>query len=401
MTESQIQGSGSQSNSRILSQASRIFLAGHRGMVGSAIYRRLQAENYHNIVTRTHEELDLIDQAAVRRFFENEKIDAVILAAAKVGGIHANNTYRAQFIFENIMIQANVIHEAFRSAVERLLFLGSSCIYPKYAKQPMTEEQLLTGALEPTNEPYAIAKIAGIKLCESFNQQYGTHYRCVMPTNIYGCNDNFDLENSHVLPAMIRKFHLAKLACQGDWQSIQKDENTFGPIAPKFLAELKALANTKERPRCQAPDGIKLWGSGRPRREFLHVDDLASACLFLLNLPDETYDSARNVAADQQDQSPATGSVVMPEADLVDQKRVPHINVGSGKDIRINELAELIQAIVGYQGAVIWDLSMPDGTPRKLLDISRLTQLGWKPEMRLSDGIQSTYQWYLTQTEKD
>ena len=401
MTEMQTQGSGSRGNSRIFSPASRIFLAGHRGMVGSAIYRRLQAENYHNIVTRPHEELDLIDQAAVHRFFKNEKIDAVILAAAKVGGIHANNTYRAQFIFENIMIQANCIHEAFRSGVDRLLFLGSSCIYPKYAKQPMTEEQLLTGVLEPTNEPYAIAKIAGIKLCESFNQQYGTHYRCVMPTNLYGCNDSFDLENSHVLPAMIRKFHLAKLARQGNWQAIQKDEDTFGPILPKFLAELKALANPKEELHSQASNGITLWGSGQPRREFLHVDDLASACLFLLNLPDEVFDGARNVAADQQDQSLAKGAMVTAEANSDDQKRVPHINVGSGKDIRINKLAELIQAVVGYQGAVIWDRSKPDGTSRKLLDISRLTQLGWKPDIRLSDGIKSTYQWYLTQTERD
>jgi GDP-L-fucose synthase len=398
MTESQTQVSRSRNNSRILSPASRIFLAGHRGMVGSAIYRCLQAENYRNIVTRTHEELDLVNQAAVRVFLKNEKIDAVILAAAKVGGIHANATYRAEFIFENIMIQANVIHEAYRSGVDRLLFLGSSCIYPKYAKQPMREEQLLTGVLEPTNEPYAIAKIAGIKLCESYNHQYGTHYRCVMPTNLYGPNDNFDLENAHVLPAMIRKFHLAKLACQGDWQNIQKDEALFGSIAPDFLAELKVLTKAKT-PDSQAPHGISLWGSGRPRREFLHVDDLASACLFLLNLPDETFDAARITASNQPDPSVAKGSFVSTDTDG-DQRRVPHINVGSGKDIRINELAEMIQAVVGYPGAVIWDLSMPDGTPRKLLDISRLTQLGWKPEIRLSDGIKSTYQWYLTQTKR-
>jgi len=398
MVESQTQVFGSENNAIVLSQTSRIFLAGHRGMVGSAIYRCLQAENYHNVVTRTHAELDLLNQEAVRFFFKNEKIDAVILAAAKVGGIHANETYRAEFIFENIMVQANVIHEAYRSGVDRLLFLGSSCIYPKYAQQPMREEQLLTGILEPTNEPYAIAKIAGIKLCESYNHQYGTHYRCVMPTNLYGPNDNFDLQNSHVLPAMLRKFHLAKLARQGDWQNIQKDEALFGTIAPNFLAELKALAKAKT-PGSQAPYGISLWGSGRPRREFLHVDDLASACLFLLNLPDETFDAARIVASDQQDQSAAKGSFVSADVDR-DQKRVPHINVGSGKDIRINELAETIQAVVGYRGAVIWDRSMPDGTPRKLLDISRLTQLGWKPEIRLSDGIKSTYQWYLTQTER-
>jgi len=242
MVELQAQFIRSESNSRVLSKASRIFLAGHRGMVGSAIYRCLQTENYPNVVTRTHEELDLVNQAAVRFFFKNEKIDAVILAAAKVGGIHANDTWRAQFIFENIMIQANVIHEAYRSGVDRLLFLGSSCIYPKYAHQPMREEQLLTGVLEPTNEPYAIAKIAGIKLCEAYNHQYGTHYRCVMPTNLYGPNDNFDLKNSHVLPAMIRKFHLAKLASQGDWPNIQQDEALFGSIAPNLASAFGAAA---------------------------------------------------------------------------------------------------------------------------------------------------------------
>jgi GDP-L-fucose synthase len=398
MVELQTQVIRSQSNSRILSPASRIFLAGHQGMVGSAIHRHLQAENYCNVVTRSHAELDLVNQAAVRFFFTNEKIDAVILAAAKVGGIHANDTYRAEFIFENIMIQTNVIHEAYRSGVDRLLFLGSSCIYPKYAQQPMCEEQLLTGLLEPTNEPYAIAKIAGIKLCESYNHQYGTHYRCVMPTNLYGPHDNFDLENSHVLPAIIRKFHLAKMASRGDWQNIQKDEALFGPIAPDFLAKLKELGPEKTTVS-QTPDGINLWGSGQPRREFLHVDDLASACLFLLNLPDETFDAARIATSDRQDPSVAEGSFVSSNADR-DQKRVPHINVGSGKDIRIRELASMIRAIVGYRGAVIWDPSKPEGTPQKLLDISRLTKLGWKPEISLTDGIKSTYQWYLTQTER-
>ena len=400
MVESQTQVFGSESNPGVLPQASRIFLAGHRGMVGSAIYRCLQAEKYHQVVTRTHKELDLVNQEAVRFFFKNEKIDAVILAAAKVGGIHANYTYRAEFIFENVMIQANVIHEAFRSGVDRLLFLGSSCIYPKYAQQPMREEQLLTGALEPTNEPYAIAKIAGIKLCEAYNQQYGTHYRCIMPTNLYGPNDNFDLENSHVLPAMIRKFHLAKLARQGDWQNIQKDEALFGPIAPDFLSELKALdkAKTTASTVSKAQDSIHLWGSGRPRREFLHVDDLAAAGLFLLNLPDDIFDAACITASDRW---VPKASIVSADADLKEHKRVPHINVGSGKDIRINDLAEMIKTVVGYPGAIIWDPSMPDGTPQKLLDISRLTKLGWKPEIRLSDGIKRTYQWYLRQTEMD
>ena len=400
MIKSQTQDFSSKSHARLLPQDSRIFLAGHRGMVGSAIYRHLQAENYGNIVTRSHRELDLVNQAAVRDFFQNEKISAVILAAARVGGIHANNTYRAEFIFENIMVQANVIHEAYRSGVERLLFLGSSCIYPKFAQQPMREEQLLTGVLEHTNEPYAVAKIAGIKLCESYNRQYGTHYRSVMPTNLFGPNDNFDLENSHVLPAMIRKFHLAKLARQGDWKKILKDEALFGPISAEFMDGLKALAQ-KKAPDSQSPSAIRLWGSGRPKREFLHVDDLASACFFLLNLSDDAYDAIRTVPSGQQDQVALEGSSVSLNNDLGDLNRVSQINVGSGKDIRISELAEIIQEVVGYQGAVRWNISMPDGTPRKLLDISRLTQLGWQPRIGLLEGIKNTYAWYLAQTELD
>jgi len=397
MIKSQTQDFSSQNHARLLPQDSRIFLAGHRGMVGSAIYRHLQAENYGNIVTRSHRELDLVNQAAVRDFFQNGKISAVILAAAKVGGIHANVTYGAEFIFENIMVQTNVIHEAYRSGVDRLLYLGSSCIYPKYAQQPMREEQLMTGVLEPTNEPYAVAKIAGIKLCESYNRQYGTHYRSVMPTNLYGPNDHYDLENSHVLPALIRKFHLAKLASRGDWENIRKDEAVFGPVSAEFLDGLKALAPTKASDS-QSPSGIGLWGSGRPKREFLHVDDLAAACFFLLNLSDDAYDTIRTVPAEQQDQSAPEGSSASSNNDPSDQKRVSHINVGSGKDIRIRELAEVIQAVVGYEGAVNWNISMPDGTPRKLLDITRLTQLGWQPRISLRDGIKKTYAWYLAQT---
>ncbi len=398
MTKSQTQVSDPQRHSGVLNQDSRIFLAGHRGMVGSAIYRRLQAENYGNIITRSHAELDLVNQAAVRHFFENEKIDAVILAAAKVGGIHANDTYRAEFIFENIMIQANVIHEAYRSGVQRLLFLGSSCIYPKYAQQPMREEQLLTGILEPTNEPYAIAKIAGIKLCESYNCQYGTHYRSVMPTNLYGPNDNFDLENSHVLPAMMRKFHLAKLARVGDWESIQKDEALFGPISVDFQQGLKKIARTRGSDS-QLPSALRLWGSGRPKREFLHVDDLASVCLFLCNLADDAYAAACAVSFEKPDQATHKVHSVPANSDRKDRSRVSHLNVGSGKDIRIAELAEVVQEVVGYEGAVSWNTSMPDGTPRKLLDISRLTQLGWKPRISLREGIKSTYKWYLAQSE--
>ena len=400
MTKSQTQVSDPQRYSGILNQDSRIFLAGHQGMVGSAIYRYLQGENYRNIITRSHDELDLVDQAAVRYFFQNEKIDVVILAAAKVGGIHANDMYRAEFIFENIMIQANVIHEAYRSGVKRLLFLGSSCIYPKYAAQPMREEQLLTGRLEPTNEPYAIAKIAGIKLCESYNFQYGTHYRSVMPTNLYGPNDNFDLENSHVLPAMIRKFHLAKLARGGDWESIQKDQALFGPISVDFLNRLKALPQSKA-PESQQSSAIRLWGSGHPKREFLHVDDLASACLFLCNLEDDAYAAACAVPLEQPDQPKHKALSASANSDRKDRNRVSHINVGSGKDIHIAELAEVVQEVVDYEGAVSWNTSMPDGTPRKLLDISRLTQLGWKPRISLSQGIKSTYKWYLAQSELD
>jgi GDP-L-fucose synthase len=336
----------------------------------------------------------------VRQFFQNEKISAVILAAARVGGIQANDTYRAEFIFENIMIQTNVIHEAYRSGVERLLFLGSSCIYPKYAEQPMREEQLLTGVLEDTNEPYAVAKIAGIKLCESYNRQYGTHYRSVMPTNLYGPHDNFDLENSHVLPALIRKFHLAKLARRGDWKKIEKDEALFGPISAEFRNGLKALAPIKGR-KSQPISAIGLWGSGQPKREFLHVDDLAAACFFLLNLPDDAYDAIRAVSNGQEDRLEPARSAAMSKTDPGDQKCVPHINVGSGEDLSISELAEIIREIVGYTGAVNWNTSMPDGTPRKLLDISRITQLGWQPRISLRDGIKKTYGWYLAQTDLD
>jgi GDP-L-fucose synthase len=377
---------------------SRIFLAGHRGMVGSAIHRRLQADNYSHIITRSHGELDLINQAAVRHFFENEKINAVILAAAKVGGIHANDTYRAEFIFENLMIQANVIHEAYRSGVQRLLFLGSSCIYPKYAEQPMSEEQLLTGNLESTNEPYAIAKIAGIKLCESYNRQYGTHYRSVMPTNLYGPHDNFDLENSHVLPALIRKFHLAKLARSGDWESIQKDQTLFGPLSDNLQQSLKKSSRTRgSDPRLSS--AVRLWGSGRPKREFLHVDDLASACLFLFNTGDDAYAAACAVPVVHAGRPSHEGHPGSSNAGPKEGDRVSHINVGSGKDFHIAELAETVQKIVGYEGAVSWDSSMPDGTPRKLLDISRLTQLGWTPRISLQEGIKSTYEWYLAQSE--
>lgn len=356
-----------------------IYVAGHRGMVGSAIVSRLKGEGYNNIVTRTHQELDLIDQQAVRIFFENQKIDFVVLAAAKVGGIHANNTYPADFIYQNLMITNNVIYQAFKCGVRRLLFLGSSCIYPKHATQPMKEEYLLTGKLEPTNEPYAVAKIAGVKLCESFNRQHGTRYYAVMPNNLYGPNDNYDLENSHVLPAMIRKFHLAKLAVRGDWAGINADQSRLGDIPDDFMACLGAICKSFGHDH-KLPDmgvrsqpAVNLWGSGSPRRELVHVDDMADACIFLMNREDEVFDS------------------------LFAENRLPLINIGCGTDITIRDLAGLIAEIVGYQGDIVWDSSRPDGTPRKLLDTSKLEQLGWESSISLAAGIKRTYEWYLAQ----
>jgi nucleoside-diphosphate-sugar epimerase len=313
----------------------KIYLAGHRGMVGRAILRQLQANGETNIITRTHAELDLTDQVAVRAFMQVERPDVVILAAAKVGGILANNSYPANFIYENLMIEANVIHQAFAAGATRLLQLGSSCIYPRAVQQPMREEALLTGVLEPTNEPYAIAKIAGIKLCESYNRQYGTDYRSVMPTNLYGPGDNFHPENSHVLPALIRRFH-------------------------------EAAATGSEE--------VVIWGTGTPRREFLHVDDMAAASLFVLDLPKADYETNT-------------------------QPMLSHINVGSGNDISILELARKVALITGYRGRIVTDPSKPDGTPRKLMDVSRLAQLGWSSQIGLDQGLSETYQWFLANSE--
>jgi len=359
-----------------------IFLAGHRGMVGSAIFRHLRSDGYENIITQTRSELDLTDQKAVREFFNNEKIDYIIIAAAKVGGIHSNNTYPAEFIYNNLMIEANIIHEAWQLGIKRLLFLGSSCIYPKHAKQPMKEEALLTGQLEPTNEAYAIAKIAGIKLCEFYNRQYGTRYRSVMPTNLYGPNDNFDLNNSHVLPALIRKFHLAKLAEKDDWEGINGDELKYGTIPEDIQESLKSISKENRKSPLQARAGIMLWGSGLPKREFLYVDDMAAACLLLMNLSDEQYVALRST------HSPASEPGVGGNDNLT---MVSHINIGTGSDMTIRELAEIIKTVVGYKGDVIWDRSKPDGMPRKLLDISRLNSIGWKPEVKLKEGIARTY----------
>ena len=314
----------------------RIFVAGHKGMVGSALVRQLEQDQTVELVTRDRGELNLLDQAAVQTFFKQENIDQVYLAAAKVGGIHANNTYPAEFIYENLMIEANIIHASHLAGVQNLLFLGSSCIYPKMADQPMKEESLLTGTLEPTNEPYAIAKIAGIKLCESYNRQYGCDYRSVMPTNLYGPNDNFHPENSHVIPAMMRRFHEAKEAEASD---------------------------------------VVVWGSGKPMREFLHVDDMAAASVHVMNLDNETYQANT-------------------------QPMRSHINVGTGVDCTIRELAETMKQVVGFDGELAFDTSKPDGTPRKLMDVSRLKALGWEASISLESGLQQTYEWYLENQER-
>lgn len=360
----------------------RIFIAGHRGMVGAAVCRALEKAGYDRRVVRTHAELDLTDQAAVGRFFERTPVDVVILAAAKVGGILANNRYPAEFIYRNLMIEANVIHAAWRSGVERLLFLGSSCIYPKQAPQPMQEEHLLSGYLEPTNEPYAIAKIAGIKLCESYNRQYGTDFRCLMPTNLYGPRDNFDLERSHVLPALIRKFHLAKLAAGGDWDAVGRDQAVFGPLPQDIRRALTAVFDNAAAGR--PPDGIELWGSGRPRREFLHVDDLAAACLQVVGLSKHRYRELCGPIESAAAAAPGSAAAA------------PHLNVGAGKDITVAALAQLVKTVVGYAGEPRWDLSKPDGTPRKWLDIRRIARCGWSPRISLEDGIRDTYRWYCS-----
>ncbi len=323
---------------------SSIYIAGHRGLVGSAIVRRLKSSGYENLVTRTHSELDLTRQADVEAFFEKVRPEYVVLAAAKVGGIMANNTYPAEFIQQNLAIQLNVIHQAWRSGVKRLLFLGSSCIYPRDCPQPMKEEYLLTGPLEATNSPYAVAKIAGIEMCSAYNRQYGTRFLAVMPTNLYGPGDNFDLKNSHVLPALIRKMHEAKSA---------------------------------------GLESVTIWGTGSPRREFLHSDDLADACVYLMGLPDETFDQALN-----------------PEVSAPANYSLPLVNIGCGEDITIKDLALLIKDIVGFKGSLTFDTSKPDGTLRKLLDVSRINALGWKQRIGLRDGIENAYHWYLENYRK-
>lgn len=379
--------------SAFLQQHDAVFVAGHRGMVGSAILRRLQAEDYPHLITRSRKELDLTDQQATDDFFSRQQIDVVVLAAAKVGGIHANKTLPAEFIYQNLMIQTNVIQAAFRTGVRKLLFLGSSCIYPKHAGQPMSEEMLLSGYLEPSNEPYAVAKIAGIKLCASYNRQYGTDFRAAMPTNLYGPQDSFDLENSHVLPALIRKFHLAKLAVEKNWRGIEKDEAVFGPIPTDLRDQLHACCHPEKRPMAPGKVIVRLWGSGTPRREFLHVDDLSSACHTLMGLSRAQYRDLCNATSGQ----PSADSAVGEHAPL---PAVSHVNVGAGKDVTIQELAGIVKKIVGYRGEETWDRLRPDGTPRKLLDITRLTRTGWQPRIDLRQGIRDTYAWYQRQTEQ-
>ncbi|WP_455169832.1 GDP-L-fucose synthase family protein [Aegicerativicinus sediminis] len=344
---------------------SKIYVAGHRGLVGSAIVKALQAKGYKNLVFKTHAELDLTNQEAVASFFEEEKPEYVFLAAAKVGGIVANNTYRADFIYANLMIQNNVIHQSFVYGIKKLLFLGSTCIYPKNAPQPMKEDYLLTDILEYTNEPYAIAKIAGIKMCESYNIQYGTNFISVMPTNLYGPNDNFDLEKSHVLPALIRKMHLAKLLSEGKESKVLQDLHLSDiEEAKTFLSKFGVDGNS-----------VEIWGSGRPMREFLWSEDMAEACVFIMenrNFSD-TY-------------SPENKEI-----------RNTHINIGTGEDISIKDLAFLIKDIIGFEGELIFNESKPDGTMKKLTDVSKLHGMGWKHSVELEEGIKRIYKWYVGQ----
>ena len=357
-----------------MNPTSKIYVAGHRGLVGSALMRNLAAKGYTNLLTRTHAELDLTDAAATDAFFAREKPDYVFLAAAKVGGIVANNTYPADFIRDNLAIQNSVIHAAYRHNVKRLLFLGSSCIYPKLAPQPLKEEYLLTGPLEPTNRPYALAKIAGIEMCWSYNRQYGTRYLAAMPTNLYGPGDNYSLMNSHVIPAMIRKFHLAKLAAQHDWPAIEQDERRHGPIPEDLKRELFEACTLNLEPV------VTLWGTGSPRREFMYSDDMADACIYLMALPDKEFDSLLWPA----------GSPI----ESCNLGRAPLVNIGVGKEMTIRELAQAISHVVGFAGEVAFDAAKPDGTMRKLMDVGLLARRGWTARTPFEQGVASAYAAY-------
>ena len=346
-----------------MNKNAKIYIAGHRGLVGSAILENLKSKGYSNIITRTHKELDLANQTDVAEFFSFERPEYVFLAAAKVGGIIANNVYRADFIYENMMIQNNVIHQSHQNKVKKLLFLGSTCIYPKNASQPMKEEYLLTGPLEYANEPYAMAKIAGIKMCESYNLQYGTNFISVMPTNLYGPNDNFDFEKSHVIPALVRKLHLAKLLSESKFDEVIKD------LGVKNIDEAKAYLDAFG----VSDNSVEIWGSGKPKREFLWSEDMADACVFIME--NRSFSDTFNEG----------------EKEI----RNTHINIGTGKDVSIKELAETIQNEIGFKGNLVFNTDKPDGTMRKLTDVSKLNNLGWKHKIELEEGIKKAYSWYL------
>lgn len=354
-----------------MNQSSKIYVAGHCGLVGSAIWSNLQQKGYTHLIGRTHDELDLLDSTAVRRFFDDERPEYVFLAAAYVGGIVANNRYRADFIYRNLGIQQHVIGESYRHGVKKLLFLGSTCIYPRDVSQPMKEQALLTASLEYTNEPYAIAKIAGLKMCESFNLQYGTNYIAVMPTNLYGPNDNFDLERSHVLPAMVRKIHLAKCLEERSMDAVRADlakhpvEGEDGTGSDKDILDLLARYGI-------TPSGVTLWGTGRPLREFLWSEEMADACVYIMEHVD--FDDLR---------------------DETNEVRNCHINIGTGKEIAIRELAQLVARTAGYRGTLAFDASKPDGTMRKLTDVSKLHALGWHHRVEIDEGVERMYRWYL------
>lgn len=355
----------------MIDKSAKIYVAGHRGLVGSAIWRNLESKGYTNLVGRTHTELDLLDGVAVRTFFDEERPDYVILAAAHVGGIMANNTYRADFIYENLQIQQNVIGESFRHNVKKLLFLGSTCIYPREAPQPMSEDVLLTSPLEYTNEPYAIAKIAGLKMCESFNLQYGTNYIAVMPTNLYGPRDNFHLENSHVLPAMIRKIHLGKQLSDGNWEEVRKDLNLRPVEGIDGSASEEAILQVLSRYGI-TPTRVTLWGTGTPVREFLWSEEMADASVYILENVDfkDTYEAGSR------------------------EVRNCHINIGTGKEISIKDVANLIVKCVGYEGELYFDANKPDGTMRKLTDVTKLHNLGWHHSIEIDEGVERMYAWY-------
>jgi GDP-L-fucose synthase len=350
-----------------MDSTSRIYIAGHTGLAGSAVCRQLRAKGYRDLIVRTHSQLDLTDKLEVEGLFSLEKPEYVFLCAGKVGGIHANNTYPVDFLLNNLSMQNNVIEAAWRHGVMGLLFLASSCIYPKDAPQPLREEYLLTGPLEPTNEPYAIAKIAGIELCKAYNRQYDTRFLSVMPTNLYGPNDHYDLENSHVLPALIRKFHLGRLAALGDFEGIRLDEARYGRIPEDVMAGLKK----------EGGPVIRLWGTGAPHREMLHADDMAEGCVFLMERHEKLFSEPGKMLSEN-----------------------PIINIGRGEDSTIRELADAVSRVVGFMGEVMWDASRPDGTPRKLLDVSIMTELGWKSAISLEEGLRTTYEDYVKRLRK-